>query len=107
MVWQMSGGPAWATAAEHRTVAISAMANRGERICWDVMDFLVSFRIVSTYMRQDVQKRGAVNRGASGGGEKFAFAPPNTYRETTPRSSMVPFETVFKGAHQSLALGGR
>src|SRR6266404_1332683 len=61
MAWQMSGGPAWATAAKHNTAAISAMANRGERICWGVMDFLISFRIVSTFRRLDVHKRRAVN----------------------------------------------
>src|SRR6266478_549785 len=61
MAWQMSGGPARATAAKHSSAAISAMANRGERISWDVMDFLVSFRIVSTLRRQDALKGRAVN----------------------------------------------
>src|SRR6266478_10121458 len=61
MAWQMSGGPARATAAKHSSAAISAMANRGERISWDVMDFLVSFRIVSTLRKQDALKGRAVN----------------------------------------------
>jgi hypothetical protein len=61
MVWQMSGGPACATFAKHNTAATRTMANRGERICWSFMDFLISFRIVSTFRRQDAVSRTAVN----------------------------------------------
>src|SRR5712664_1339281 len=43
------------------------MANRGERICWSFMDFLVSFGIVSTYRRQDGNMETAVNNSLGGG----------------------------------------
>src|ERR1700730_8827285 len=63
MGWQMSGGPACATAARHSTAAISARENLGERICLHVMDFLISFRIVSAFGRLDASNDKAVNKG--------------------------------------------
>src|SRR6266571_1248590 len=66
MVWQMRGGPAWATLAKHSTAAASAIANRGERICRGVIGFESPFESFRPSGDKTLEDEGLLTTGAAG-----------------------------------------